>query len=179
MCLWGRGACSSSCPLLAPPACPVPGGQGVLAQLLSACTNTRLSASPRPRLCLPLLTRQVWPGGGQAGVQDAWVSASHPSRAPGPFAPRSCFARVPAPPPGVSSSSIKRACTEPSVGCSVASFCVIGLLSASVGRPLLGFLLYLVPGSSKPGSEHPEPCSQSPGQEPSVSFPGPVPPSPP
>lgn len=149
MCLWGRGACSSSCPLLAPPACPVPGGQGVLAQLLSACTNTRLSASPRPRLCLPLLTRQVWPGGVQAGVQDARVSASCPSRAPGPFAPRSCFARVPAPPPGVSSSSIKRACTEPSVGCSVASFCVIGLLSASVGRPLLGFLPYLVPGSSK------------------------------
>lgn len=77
------------------------------------------------------------------------LRASRPSRAPGPFAPRSCFARVPAPPPGVSSSSIKRACTEPSVGCSVASFCVIGLLSASVGRPLLGFLPYLVPGSSK------------------------------
>ena len=71
---WGRvgeGLQAAAAPLPTQPACPVPGGQGVLAQLLFACTNARLFASLPPSIsaCLSLLTRQVWPGGGAS-----WVS---------------------------------------------------------------------------------------------------------
>lgn len=66
---WGRvgeGLQAAAAPLPTQPACPVPGGQGVLAQLLFARTNARLFASLPPSIsaCLSLLTRQVWPGGG-------------------------------------------------------------------------------------------------------------------
>lgn len=51
---WGRvgeGLQAAAAPLPTQPACPVPGGQGVLAQLLFACTNARLFASlPTPSL---------------------------------------------------------------------------------------------------------------------------------
>jgi len=106
----GEGQQAAAAPLPTQLACPVPGGQGVLAQLLFACTNARLFASlPPPSACLSLLTRQVWLGGGQAGVQDAWVSRS-PARLYSlrPLAP--CFASPVCPPPlsDVSSSFIKQ-----------------------------------------------------------------------
>lgn len=42
---------AAAAPLPTQPACPVPGGQGVLARLLFTCTNARLFASlPRPLL---------------------------------------------------------------------------------------------------------------------------------
>lgn len=125
--LGAGGLQAAAAPLLAPPACPVPGGQGVLAQLLSACTNTRLSASPRPLLCLPLLTRQVWLGGGQAGVQDAWVPGSLPRFIPcGPWCPPSAsLVRPPRHPASHPHSSSKRLLSA--FVCSVLSFCVICL----------------------------------------------------
>lgn len=129
LCLFGGGALqAAAAPLLAPPACPVPGGQGVLAQLLSASTNTRLSASPRPLFCPPLLTRQVWPGGGRAGVQDARVSGSLARFIPcGPSASPVCPPRHPASHPHSSSERLLSAFV-----CSVVSFCVMCLALALV-----------------------------------------------
>lgn len=79
----GAGLQAAAAPLPTQPACPVPGGQGVLAQLLFTCTNTRLFAwLPLPlSLLVSLLARQVWRGWGQAGVQGAesqglWPPAS-------------------------------------------------------------------------------------------------------
>lgn len=86
LCLRGR-RCGRPLPPPESAACPVPGGQGGLAAIV--CRHKRrLFASPPLRLSL--LTRQVWPGRGRAGGQEAWVSAP---RSPGPplvLGPRSC-----------------------------------------------------------------------------------------
>lgn len=155
----GRGgAAGSSCPLPTQPACPVPGGQGVLAQLLFACTNARLFASLPPSIsaCLSLLTRQVWPGRGVGGP--GWGSGclSLPVSSPTLF------------PMALSAPLLLHSCAHPhrlvahlhssskrllsAFVCSAMSFCVM-LLALVLPFRFGRLLLSLLPSSYHKGSK--------------------------
>lgn len=113
---WGRvgeGLQAAAAPLPTQPACPVPGGQGVLAQLLFACTNARLFASLPPlHLCLsfsPDPTGVAWLGG-KLGFRMPESYAFQPNFIPyGPQHPSSAPLVCPPPPSAISSSFIKQA----------------------------------------------------------------------
>lgn len=103
----------------------------------------------RPSVCLPaplrlsLLTRQVWPGRGQAGSQEAWVSAPR-----GPGRPPHCLGLIlfhPASVYPLSSSKCLVSAFVRSAGLFVL-FLALALVPP-VGHLLPGLCCHLVPGS--------------------------------